>query len=178
VPPSNVSAPVSFGVTGQRAFEDTVKVSCGNLHSGASCNFLSSGSVNPTSTTSVAITLTVDTTATAAAGTFPITINGSVTNGPTKTRSLSLTITLDYSVVISNPALQAYVNSAVNFKRRADFTEWLQPRGELELWRGWASCLLWRAGACSTDCERCPIHCDGGKFRVRELQLQHRGRRH
>jgi hypothetical protein len=74
-----------------------------------------SGSVNPTSTTPVAITLTLETTATATAGTFLITINGSGTNGPTKTRSLSLTITLDYSVVISNPALQAYMNSAVNF---------------------------------------------------------------
>jgi hypothetical protein len=81
-------------------------------------------------------------------------------------------------VVISNPALQAYVNSAVNFKRRADFTEWLQPRGELELWRGCASGLLCRAGTCSTDCEGCPIHCGGGKSRVRELQLQHRARRH
>jgi hypothetical protein len=108
VPPSNVSGPVSFDVTGQGAFEDTVNLSCGNLPSGASCNFLPSGSVNPTSTTPVAITLTVE-------GTFPITINGSGTNGPTKTRSLSLTITLEYSVVISNPALQAYMNSAVNF---------------------------------------------------------------
>jgi hypothetical protein len=90
VPPSNVFGPVSFEVTGRGAFEDTVKVSCGNLPSGASCNSLSSG---PTFTTPVAIRLTVDTTATATAGTFPITINRSVTNGPTKTRSLSLTIT-------------------------------------------------------------------------------------
>ena len=115
VPPSNVSGPVSFQVTAQGSFEDTVNLSCGNLPSGASCNFLPSGSVNPTSSSPVAVTLTVSTTADATAGTVPITINGSVTNGPTKTQSLSLTITLDYSLVISNPALQAYVNSTVNF---------------------------------------------------------------
>jgi hypothetical protein len=45
----------------------------------------------------------------------PITINGSVVNGPTKTQNLSLTITLDYSLAITNPLLQAYVNSTVNF---------------------------------------------------------------
>jgi hypothetical protein len=116
VAPSSVSGPVSFQVTGQGAFDDTVNLSCSNLPSGATCNFLPSSSVNPNSTTPVAITLTIDTTATATAGTFPITISGSVANGPTKSQSLSLTITLDYSLVISNPALQAYVNSTVNFK--------------------------------------------------------------
>jgi hypothetical protein len=45
----------------------------------------------------------------------PITIIGTVTNGPTKTQNLSLTITTDYSLVISNPSLQAYVTSTVNF---------------------------------------------------------------
>jgi len=115
VAPSSVSPPVSFQVTGQGSFDDTVNLSCGNLPSGATCNFLPSSSVNPTSSSPVAVTLTISTTAGAVAGTVPITINGSVTNGPTKTQSLSLTITLDYSLVISNPSLQAYVNSTVNF---------------------------------------------------------------
>ncbi len=115
VGPSSTSGPVSFQVTAQGSFNDTVNLSCGNLPSGASCNFLPSGSVNPTSSSPVAVTLTISTTADATAGTVPITINGSVTNGPTKTQSLSLTITLDYSLVISNPSLQAYVNSTVKF---------------------------------------------------------------
>jgi len=113
--PSSTSVPVSFQVAGQGSFNDTVNLSCGNLPSGATCNFLPSSSVNPTSRSPVAITLTVTTTANATAGTVPITINGSVTDGPTKTQSLSLTITLDYSLVISHPSLQAYVNSTVNF---------------------------------------------------------------
>jgi hypothetical protein len=115
VSPSSTSGPVSFQVTGQGSFNDTVDLSCGNLPSGATCNFLPSNSVNPTASGPVAVTLTVSTTASATAGTVPVTINGSVTNGPTKTQSLSLTITLDYSLVINNPALQAYVNSTVNF---------------------------------------------------------------
>jgi hypothetical protein len=115
VSPSSTSGPVSFQVTGQGSFDDTVNLSCGNLPSGASCNFTPSASVNPTSSSPVAVTLTVSTIANATAGTFPITINGSVTNGPTKTQTLSLTITLDYSLVIGNPSLQAYVNSTVNF---------------------------------------------------------------
>ncbi len=115
VGPASVSGPVSFSVTGLGSFDDTVNLSCGNLPSGATCNFLPSSSVNPTSANSVAVTLTISTTASATAGTVPITIIGTVTNGPTKTQNLSLTITTDYSLVISNPSLQAYVNSTVNF---------------------------------------------------------------
>jgi len=115
VGPSSMSGPVSFEVTGQGSFDDTVNLSCGNLPAGATCNFLPSAAVNPTLSSPVAVTLTISTIATATAGTFPVAINGSVTNGPTKTQTLSLTITLDYSLVISNPALQAYTNSTVNF---------------------------------------------------------------
>ena len=115
VSPSSVSGPVSFQVTGQGSFDDTVNLSCGNLPSGATCNFLPSSSVNPTASSPVAVTLTISTTASATGGTVPITINGSVTNGPTKTQTLSLTIALDYSLAITNPSLQAYVNSTVNF---------------------------------------------------------------
>jgi len=119
VAPSSTSGPVLFQVTGQGSFSDTVNLSCGNLPSGATCNFYLNNqpvtSVNPTASSPAAVTLTVSTKSSAMAGTFPITISGSVTNGPTKTQSLSLTITLDYSLAISNPSLQAYVNSTVNF---------------------------------------------------------------
>ena len=115
VAPSSVSGPVLFQVMGEGSFDGTVNLSCGNLPSGATCNFLPSSSVNPTARSPVAITLTVSTSSNATAGTVPITIAGSVTNGPTKTQILSLTITLDYSLVITNPSLQAYVNSTVNF---------------------------------------------------------------
>lgn len=115
IAPLSTSAPVSFQVTAQGPFDDTVNLSCGNLPSGATCNFMPSSSVSVTSSQPAAVTLTVSTTTNAIAGTFPITINGSVTNGPTKTQSLSLTITLDYAIAISHPSLQAVVNSNVKF---------------------------------------------------------------
>jgi len=92
-----------------------VNLSCGNLPSGATCNFLPSSSVSVTSSSPAAVTLTVSTTSSASAGTVPVTINASVANGPTKTQSLSLTITADYALAISHASLQAVVNSTVNF---------------------------------------------------------------
>jgi hypothetical protein len=119
VVPSSTSGPVLFQVTGLGSFDDMVNLTCGNLPSGATCNFYVNNqpvtSVNPTASSPAAVTLTVSTTASATAGTFPITISGSVTNGPTKTQNLSLTITLDYTLAIGNPSLQANVNSTVNF---------------------------------------------------------------
>jgi hypothetical protein len=115
VAPSSTSPPVSFQVMGQGPFDDTVNLSCGNLPSGATCNFLPSSSVIVTTSAPVSVTLTVSTTSNATAGTVPVTINASVVNGPTKTQSLSLTITMDYALAITHPALQAVVNSTVNF---------------------------------------------------------------
>jgi hypothetical protein len=115
VAPSSTSPPVSFRVAGQGPFDDTVNLSCGNLPSGATCNFLPSSSVIVTTSSPASVTLTVSTTSNATGGTVPITINGAVTNGPTKTQTLSLTITLDYALAITHPSLQAVVNSTVNF---------------------------------------------------------------
>ncbi|HXM61014.1 MAG TPA: hypothetical protein VN950_09145 [Terriglobales bacterium] len=115
VGPSSTSAPVSFQVTGEGPLDDTVNLSCGNLPSGATCNFLPSSSVSVTSSEPAAATLTVSTTSSATAGTATITINGSATNGPTKMQNLSLTITTDYTLAITHPSLQAVVNSTVNF---------------------------------------------------------------
>ena len=81
---------------------------------GATCSFLPA-SASPIANHSVAVILTVETTSSAAAGTYPITIEGSVSGGPTKTQGFSLNITLDYSLAISNPLLTSYVNAPVQF---------------------------------------------------------------
>ena len=125
VGPSSTSPPVSFEVTGQGPFDDTVNLSCGNLPSGATCNFLPSSSVSVTSSSPAAVTLTVSTTSSASAGTVPLTINASVTNGPTKTQSLSLTITADYALAISSSSPASSREQHGEFQRSADFTEWL-----------------------------------------------------
>ena len=115
------------------------------------------------------MTLTISTTASATAGTVPITINGSVTNGPTKTQSLSLTITLDYSLVISNPSLQAYVNSTVNFNGTLTSLNGYSSAVNVSCGTGCASNLLSRAGKRGTDPERRAVHCDGGQRCMRHI---------
>ena len=119
VPPGTVSGPVGFQVTAAGSFASAVNLSCdaASLPPGASCAFQPS-TVNPTANNPAAVTLTISTTTSASAGTFPVTIDGSVPsipNAPIRTQTLSLTIPEDYSLVISNPSLQAYVNSLVNF---------------------------------------------------------------
>jgi hypothetical protein len=114
VEPGTSSGPVHFQVTAQGSFDGTVNLSCAGLPTGATCNF-QPASATPTAKSPVAVILTVDTTSSAAAGTYPITIQGSVSDGPTKTQDLSLTITLDYSLAISNPLLTSYVNAPVHF---------------------------------------------------------------
>jgi hypothetical protein len=114
VEPGTSSGPVRFQVTAQGSFDATVNLSCAGLPTGATCNF-QPASASPTANNPVAVILTVETTTNAAAGTYPITIQGSVNGGHTKTQALLLTITLDYSLSISNPLLTSYVNSPVQF---------------------------------------------------------------
>jgi len=119
VPPGTASGPVGFQVTAAGSFASTVDLSCdaGSLPAGASCTF-QPGAVNPTANNPAAVTLTISTTTSASPGTFPVTIDGSVPSmpdAPIRTQTLSLTIPEDYSLVISNPSLQAYVNTTTHF---------------------------------------------------------------
>ena len=119
VPPGTVSGPVGFQVTAAGSFASAVNLSCdaASLPPGASCAFQPS-TVNPTANKPAAVILTISTTTSASPGTFPVTIDGSVPsmpNAPIRTQTLSLTIPEDYSLVISNPSLQAYVNSTIKF---------------------------------------------------------------
>jgi hypothetical protein len=119
VPPGTTSGPVGFQVTAAGSFAYTVNLSCDatSLPAGASCTF-QPGTVNPTANNPAAVTLTISTATSASPGTFLVTIDGavpSVPNAPIRTQTLSLTIPEDYSLVITNPSLQAYVKSTVNF---------------------------------------------------------------
>jgi hypothetical protein len=115
VGPGQTSKPVQFQVTAAGLFNQTVALSCQNLPSGATCNFQPSSSVNPTANQPVNVTLTFSTAPNTPGGTFPVSIQGSVTNGPTKTQTVSLTVTVDYSVTISNSPLSAYENTTAVF---------------------------------------------------------------
>lgn len=115
VGPGKISQPIEFQVSASGPFNQIVNLSCAGLPSGASCNFAPSNSVAPTETSPVAISMTITTAPDASAGTFPITIQGSVTNGPTRSQTLSLTIIKDYSIAIANPNLSAYENAEASY---------------------------------------------------------------
>ena len=115
VGPASISPPVRFQVTAAGPFQQTVDLSCSGLPAGATCEFQPSNSVDPTSSKPVAVTLTVNTAADTAAGEYPLTISGAVTDGPTKTQELTLTVTEDYSLAIKNPVLTAFENTNANF---------------------------------------------------------------
>ena len=115
VEPGNSSGPVKFQVTAQGAFDGTVNLSCAGLPAGATCNFQPS-SANPTANHSVPVILTLKTDPSTAAGSYPISIQGSVSGGPTAPpQELTLNVTLDYSLAISNPSLTSFVNAPVQF---------------------------------------------------------------
>jgi hypothetical protein len=114
VEPGTSSGPVKFQVMAQGSFDGAVNLSCAGLPTGATCNF-QPANASPTENSPVAVVLTVRTTPSTAAGTYPIAVQGSVSGGPTKTQGLTLIITLDYSLAISNPLLTSYVNSPVQF---------------------------------------------------------------
>jgi hypothetical protein len=115
VEPGQTSKPIQFQVTAAGPFNDSVNLSCTGLPTGATCNFAPLSPVDPTSAQPVSVTLTITTTTNTAAGTFPLSIQGSVANGPTKMQPLSLAVALDYSISISNSPQTAYENAFAAF---------------------------------------------------------------
>ena len=108
---SSVSGPVAFQTTASGAFNQAVAFSCGGLPTGAACVFQPSGSVSPTSSSTVPVTLTISTGAGTPTGTYVIAIHGTATGGPTRTQNLTLTVNAgstnnpDFAIDISNPSL-------------------------------------------------------------------------
>jgi len=105
----NASGPITFNVTASGSFADSVTLTCSGLPAGASCVFSPSATVNPTSATPAAVSLTVATTAGEAASgptTVTITAHDATHAEPTaKTRTFTLNVTAnpDYTLAISNP---------------------------------------------------------------------------
>ena len=113
---STTSAPIAFQVTAAGPFSQAVNLSCSGLPTGATCNFQPSGSVNPTASTPVNVTMTITTASNTPAGDFAVTIAASVTNGPSKSQTLSLKVGSDYSLTISNPSISAVKNASGAFQ--------------------------------------------------------------
>jgi large repetitive protein len=118
---SSNSGPVALQVTAAGAFSGFVALACGGLPAGAACSFQPSGSLSPLAGSPAPVTLTIATSASTPAGTFPITINGTTTGGPVRTQTLSLTVNAGsnsspaFALAVSNPALTVGVSQSAVF---------------------------------------------------------------
>ena len=113
--PSNTT---SFQVTAAGSFSQAVTLTCSGLPTGATCNFLPSATVNPTSGTPVTVTLSIGTANNTPTGSSTVTISATTAGAPgPKTRSLTLTVTAlpDYVLAISNPSISTLVNQIATF---------------------------------------------------------------
>lgn len=112
----NTSQNITFSVTASGSFSGTVALSCSGLPSGATCNFLPSASVQPTSSSPIAVTLTIATTSGTPPGSSTVSIQANTSGAPAaKTQNLSLTVTAlpDYTITINGSSARTTVNQAV-----------------------------------------------------------------
>ncbi len=105
-PRGATSPPVSFQVTAQGSFNQSVTVSCSFSPSisGASCGFSPGTVVNPTSTTPVNMTATVTVPVGTATGNYTVTLQATTSGAPAPlTTSFTLAVTTNPSYMINGP---------------------------------------------------------------------------
>jgi len=113
-PRGAVSPPVSFQVTAQGTFSQSVTLSCGFTPaiSGASCAFTPGPVVNPTSASSINMTATVTVPAGTVIGNYNVTLQATTTSGAAPlTTSFALSVVLNPDFVLSEPAPFPIVNA-------------------------------------------------------------------
>ncbi len=100
------SAPVSFQVTAQGSFNQSVTLGCSFSPSisGATCGFTPGAVVNPTSSSPVNMTATVTVPAGTATGNYTVTLQANSQGSPPLTTSFTLTVTANPDFVISEPS--------------------------------------------------------------------------
>jgi hypothetical protein len=106
-PRGTTSPPVSFQVTAQGSFNQTVTLSCGFSPSiaGATCAFTPSATVNPTSTSPVSATATVTVPAATAPGNYTVTLQATTPGAPSPlTSSFTLAVTTNPDFILSEPS--------------------------------------------------------------------------
>jgi len=97
VPRGSTSSPVSFQITAAGSFNQTVNVSCTSGIAGAACSLTPGPTVNPTASSPVSMTASVEVPLGTVPGTYPVTLQASTPGAPAP-----LTTTFDL-VVTSNP---------------------------------------------------------------------------
>ena len=106
-PRGATSPPVSFQLTAQGSFSQTVTLSCGfsPAISGATCAFSPSATVNPTSSLPVSLTATVTVPASTATGNYTVALQAATAGAPTPvTNSFTMTVTTNPNFILSEPS--------------------------------------------------------------------------
>lgn len=94
VPRGTTSSPVSFQITAAGSFSQSVNVACTSQVPGAACSLTPGPTVNPTSTSPVNMTASVEVPTETTPGTYPVTLLASTTGAPAPlTTSFNLVVT-------------------------------------------------------------------------------------
>jgi len=102
-PRGAISPPVSFQLTAQGSFNQSVSFSCSfsPAISGATCAFLPSATVNPTSASPVNLTATVTVPSTTATGNYAVTLQATTAGVPTPvTTSFAMAVTTNPNFIL------------------------------------------------------------------------------
>ena len=105
-PRGATSSPVSFQVTAQGSFNQSVTVSCSfaPMITGATCAFTPGAVVNPTAASPVNMTATVTVPATTATGSYTVTLEANTSGAPAPaTTSFVVTVTTNPNFIFSEP---------------------------------------------------------------------------
>jgi hypothetical protein len=106
-PRGATSPPVSFQVTAQGSFNQSVTLSCGFSPSisGATCAFVPGAVVSPTSSSPVNMTATVTVPAGTTTGNYTVTLQATTTGAPApSTTSFTVTVTSNPDFILSEPS--------------------------------------------------------------------------
>ncbi|MGD0567127.1 MAG: hypothetical protein ABSA78_01880 [Candidatus Sulfotelmatobacter sp.] len=105
-PRGTTSPPVSFQLTAQGSFNQSVTLSCSFTPSisGAACAFTPSATVNPTSASPVNMTATVTVPAATTVGNYNVTLQATTAGALPLTTSFTLAVALNPNFVLSEPS--------------------------------------------------------------------------
>jgi hypothetical protein len=112
VPRGTTSAPVGFNVTAAGSFNQAVAIECTTTLVDATCALTPGTSVNPTSSTPVAMTATVTVPVATVVGNYPVTIHATSTGSSVAvTAQFTLTVTSNPDFVLTQPSAFPEVNA-------------------------------------------------------------------
>jgi hypothetical protein len=105
-PRGAISPPVSFQVSAQGSFNQSVTLTCGISPgiSGATCAFTPGATVNPTSASPVNATVNVTVPAGTAVGNYTVTVQAATTGAPPLTTSFTMAVDLNPDFVLTEPS--------------------------------------------------------------------------